>query len=126
MGSYQRKHCSGIYPARLLYCMANPYGLSPAGCWGSHTSCHCNMVTDHPIEKRRLGYNRDMKKLIAIALSGLLMLLLSGCSVPQDRYRYPCQDPANWKNAECNPPICESSGTCTKDLIEGYEVVQNG
>ncbi len=126
MGSYQRKHCSGIYPTRLLYCMANPYGISPAGCWGGYDSCHCNMAINHPIEKRRLGYNRDMKKLIAIALSGLLMLLLSGCSVPQDRYRYPCQDPANWKNAECNPPICESSGTCTKDLVEGYEEVQNG
>jgi hypothetical protein len=84
------------------------------------------MATNHPFEKRRLGYNRGMRKLTAIALSGLLMLLLSGCSVPQDRYRYPCQDPANWKNAECNPPLCESSGTCTKDLVENYEVVQNG
>jgi hypothetical protein len=32
-------------------------------------------------------------------------------------YRYPCQDPANWKAPECEPPLCNPSGTCTKDLI---------
>jgi hypothetical protein len=84
------------------------------------------MAIDHPFKKGRLVYNRHMRKFIAIALVGPLMVLLSSCAVPQDRYRYPCQDPANWKNAECNPPICESSGTCTKDLIKDYEVVQNG
>lgn len=58
-----------------------------------------------------------MKKFTAIALSGLLMLILAGCGY-DGGYRYECQDPANWKNAECNPPICEASGTCTKDLIQ--------
>lgn len=58
-----------------------------------------------------------MKKITAIALSGLLMLSLAGCGY-DGGYRYECQDPANWKNAECNPPICEASGTCTKDLIK--------
>jgi hypothetical protein len=67
-----------------------------------------------------------MRKLFAIALSGLLMVSLTSCGVPQDRYRYPCQDPANWGTAECEPPICESSGTCTKDVVKDYEVVKNG
>jgi len=60
-----------------------------------------------------------MRKLITIALSGLLMVLLSGCGVDSlNRYRYPCQDPKNWEIAECNPPDCEASQTCTKDVIK--------
>jgi hypothetical protein len=57
-----------------------------------------------------------MKRITTIALSGLLMLSLTGCE-SLNRYRYPCQDPANWEKAECNPPICEATGTCTKDVI---------
>lgn len=38
-----------------------------------------------------------------------------------DVYRYPCQDPENWELPECNPPICEATGACTKDLIAGGE-----
>ncbi len=58
-----------------------------------------------------------MKRITAIALSGLLMLSLTSCGF-EGSYRYPCQDPANWKTAECNPPICEASQTCTKDVIK--------
>lgn len=48
-------------------------------------------------------------------ISCLLLLSLFGC---QDRYRYPCQDPANFNKAECIPPACEADNTCTKDLIK--------
>lgn len=58
-----------------------------------------------------------MKKITSIALTALLVVSLSGCGY-QGFYRYPCQNPENWKNAECNPPICEASGTCTKDTIK--------
>jgi predicted small lipoprotein YifL len=58
-----------------------------------------------------------MKKLTSIALAALLMVSLTGCGY-QGFYRYPCQNPENWKNAECNPPVCEASGTCTKDMIK--------
>jgi hypothetical protein len=44
----------------------------------------------------------------------LIAVLLVGCS---DVYRYPCQDPANHNKIQCNPPVCEASGTCTKYLI---------
>jgi len=44
----------------------------------------------------------------------ILLVLLMGC---QDSYRYPCQSPDNWGKKECEPPQCEASGTCTKDLI---------
>jgi hypothetical protein len=57
-----------------------------------------------------------MKRILPIAFSGLLMLSLTSCGY-DGSYRYPCQDPTNWEKAECNPPICEASGTCTKDII---------
>lgn len=49
----------------------------------------------------------------------LLALSLTACTNPEglNRYRYPCQDPVNWEKAECKPPVCEASGTCTKDLL---------
>ena len=46
----------------------------------------------------------------------LLGLILSGCGY-DGHYRYPCQDPANWEKAECNPPLCEAYGYCTSDLL---------
>jgi hypothetical protein len=54
-----------------------------------------------------------MKRLFVIAT---MALTLSGCGY-DGHYRYPCQDPANWEKAECNPPICDATGTCTKDLV---------
>lgn len=58
----------------------------------------------------------NMKKLLAIASAGIIMLSLTSCGY-QGGYRYACQDPANWGKAECEPPICEATGTCTKDLV---------
>jgi len=39
----------------------------------------------------------------------LLALLLVGC---EDRYRYHCQDPKNWSEDECKPPLCVATQTC--------------
>lgn len=50
-----------------------------------------------------------MKALAFIAVA----LLLVGC---EDTYRYPCQDPANKDNPECNRPICEADGMCYDKL----------
>ena len=46
------------------------------------------------------------------------VFLIAGC---EDRYRYACQDPANQKTKECNPPMCEADGTCTEYLIEVHD-----
>ena len=54
-----------------------------------------------------------MKRLIGLAL---LTLALTGCGY-DGHYRYPCQDPANWDKVECNPPACEVTGTCSKNLV---------
>jgi hypothetical protein len=51
-------------------------------------------------------------RVVFVCLSAALMAV--ACS---DQYRYPCQDPANWGKAQCNPPLCEANGTCTKDLV---------
>jgi len=56
--------------------------------------------------------------LILIILAIFLSIIIFG----EDRYRYECQDPEMWSMPVCNTPICESSGTCTKDII--HRVVQ--
>ena len=48
---------------------------------------------------------------LAIAFSALLMIV--GCN---QQYRYPCQNPANWKTAKCQKPICEVHRECP-DMI---------
>lgn len=59
------------------------------------------------------------RKLITIISATFLTVALSGCGY-DGHYRYPCHDPANWESAECQPPVCEATGTCTKDLL-GYD-----
>jgi hypothetical protein len=54
-----------------------------------------------------------MKKLIVFTLAALT---LSACGYDGE-YRYPCQDPENWENKECQPPICKVDGACTSDLL---------
>lgn len=50
-----------------------------------------------------------MKTIITIALT----LFLVGC---EERYRYPCQDPHNWKEEYCKKPYCSGNGTCPEDI----------
>lgn len=57
-----------------------------------------------------------MKKLITLVSTIALSLMLSSCAF-ENRYRYECHDPANWYNKECNPPICQADGLCTKDIL---------
>ena len=57
----------------------------------------------------------------------ILAALLSSCGY-DGHFRYPCQDPANWENAECKPPICTANGACPEDLVSQEEIegTQNG
>ena len=55
-----------------------------------------------------------MKTIITL----VALLCLAGCS---DRFRYPCQDPANWENAECKKPACEVTRTCPDLLVKANE-----
>jgi hypothetical protein len=54
-----------------------------------------------------------MKTILGILF---VSLILSSCGY-QGSYRYHCQDPVNWENEECNPPVCIVEGGCTTDLI---------
>ena len=51
-----------------------------------------------------------MKTIITL----IALLCLAGCS---DRFRYECQDPANWNSAQCQKPACEASRTCPDLLV---------
>jgi PBP1b-binding outer membrane lipoprotein LpoB len=53
----------------------------------------------------------------AVLLIVAAALLLVGC---EERYRYPCQDPENKDNPECNRPQCETDGFCY-DQLNGIE-----
>lgn len=50
-----------------------------------------------------------MKKLLLLSL-----LLLTGC---EDRYRYFCQDPANWNEKRCQRPACQFTQDCPDYLV---------
>jgi hypothetical protein len=41
-------------------------------------------------------------------------ILLAGCEY---RYRYECQDPANWGKESCNNDVCKADGDCVTDLL---------
>jgi hypothetical protein len=36
-----------------------------------------------------------------------------------DRFRYPCQDPANWDKDFCKMPICDVNRTCPEHIFKG-------
>lgn len=59
---------------------------------------------------------RKLLSAVGVLLAILVIAVLSGCGY-QGNYRYPCQDPENWKLEECQPPICSASDTCTTDLL---------
>lgn len=43
----------------------------------------------------------------------ILCLLFAGC---QERFRYPCQDPKNWRSDACQRPDCAINGVCPDQL----------
>jgi hypothetical protein len=62
---------------------------------------------------KKMGFLEMFKYLPVVALTiGILVVFFAG-----DTYRYPCQDPANWNSAECEPPTCTASATCPANLV---------
>jgi len=45
----------------------------------------------------------------------VIVWVLFGC---QDRFRYPCQDPANWQTERCQRPQCAITQECPDQLIK--------
>lgn len=48
-------------------------------------------------------------------------LLLAGCEY--EVYRYSCQDPNNWGQAECQKPQCEVSRTCPEHIFKSKATI---
>ena len=49
-----------------------------------------------------------------LAMIIITTILLAGCEY---RYRYECQDPANWGKESCNNDVCKAEGDCASDVL---------
>jgi hypothetical protein len=56
-----------------------------------------------------------MKKILLLPILAIIFVL-SSCGY-DGHYRYPCQNPDNFENAECQLPLCKVDGQCTIDLL---------
>ena len=63
--------------------------------------------------------NHDRKMFRWLGLLLILPIILSVCG--GDRFRYPCQDPENWGEKQCQKPYCEVTGTCPEHIFKGSE-----
>ena len=54
-----------------------------------------------------------------LSLFVLIVLPLGLAIFGGDRYRYPCQDPANWDKEFCKMPICDVNRTCPEHIFKG-------
>ena len=55
-----------------------------------------------------------VKWLLLLLLFPLALALFS-----EDRFRYPCQDPANWDKDFCKMPLCDVTRTCPEHIFKG-------
>lgn len=55
-----------------------------------------------------------VKYLMLLLLLPLTLAMFSG-----DRFRYPCQDPANWDKDICKMPLCDVNRTCPEHIFKG-------
>ena len=58
------------------------------------------------------------KKLIKY-LAILLLLPIALAFFAGDRFRYPCQDPANWDKDFCKMPACDVRRECPEHIFKG-------
>lgn len=49
----------------------------------------------------------------------LLILPVALAVFGGDRFRYPCQDPANWTKEICQKPKCDVTRTCPEHVFKG-------
>lgn len=54
-----------------------------------------------------------------LSLLVLIVLPLGLAIFGGDRYRYPCQDPANWEKEMCKFPQCDVNRTCPEHIFKG-------
>ena len=56
----------------------------------------------------------------------LIALTLGLAVFGGDRYRYPCQDPANWDKQFCKLPECDVNRTCPEHIFKGQRDPRQG
>lgn len=61
--------------------------------------------------------NTDLKLFKWLAVLLLLPILLA--IFGGDRFRYPCQNPANWDTPQCKRPLCDVTRTCPDHVFKG-------
>jgi hypothetical protein len=61
--------------------------------------------------------HKDKKMLLGALL--ILIIPVSLAVFGGDRFRYPCQDPKNWNEDMCKPPICDVTRTCPEHIFKG-------
>jgi len=55
-----------------------------------------------------------LKWLLLLIVAPIALAVFGG-----DRFRYPCQDPANWDKAQCQKPLCDVTRTCPEHVFKG-------
>ena len=59
----------------------------------------------------------DLKLVRWLLILLVLPLGLAMCS--EEKFRYPCQDPANWDKDVCKMPLCDVTRTCPEHIFKG-------
>jgi hypothetical protein len=69
-----------------------------------------------------------MSKLVKLVAVVGFSLVLSACGKYnlEESYRYPCQDPNNWEEEQCQSPHCDAWGGCPDQVLEGTRLVFEG
>jgi hypothetical protein len=52
---------------------------------------------------------------LAIAALAIPIFIAAGC---EQKFRYPCQDPANWETEQCKKPLCEVNRDCPEYIFK--------
>ena len=66
----------------------------------------------------------DLKLVKYLLVLLLLPVALAMCS--GDKFRYPCQDPANWEKDICKKPLCDVTRTCPEHIFKGQRDPRQG
>lgn len=61
-----------------------------------------------------MNYDRKMFRWLGILIFIPVILAFLG----GDRFRYPCQDPANWHTEACVKPACEIHRQCPEHIFD--------
>jgi hypothetical protein len=68
-----------------------------------------------------IGANMNNYYKLAIAILALPIFIAAGCN---QKFRYPCQDPANWETEQCKKPLCEVNRDCPEYIFKNGDAAK--